>query len=672
MKNLILLLTLLIIQTNFLLAQASKFGKVNKEEISAASHAIEPDAKAAIIYQEGQHYMEYNKSEKQFVLITEVYRKIKIYDASDDSYANVEVSLYNDNRSKEKINSIKAVTYNLESNKIKESKLDKKNIFEEKVSKNRMSKKFALPNVKDGSIIEYKYKISSPFVFQIDRWYFQYDIPCNETMYRFEHPEYYTYRPNSTGWLPLNIETAQKARVVNFSFTRDVSDNPNVVQKKFFNEKVDYQGIVTTITQSNTPSIKAEKYITSLNSLRSSIAYELVSTSWPGQSYKLYTQTWDQIAKMLHDDGDFGKQLNKKYNELGPIIDQSKNQEPSQAVASIYGYFQSNYSFNGHIGLNLDNGIKSLIKTGEGSASEINLLLINTLRKAGVEVYPVVTKTRNSGVLNTTYPTLSDLNYVFAAAVIDGKTVYLDATDNNILPGQLPLRAINMQGVLLNNDSGTAINIANPNSSIKSKKMDVSLDDDYNLTCAVKQKYKGISANYYRTNYAKAKNNDAWMDELESSNENLDYEAITVENGKAGAVGIDESYTIEGCSEMIGDKIYIDALLGNGISENPFVAEKREYPIFYNNKTNENIIIVIDIPEGYQLEKIPEKAIVSLPEKMGLFSYTPTPLDGKLQLHYNFRINDPIISPMYYEAVKKFYDLAVEKSKEKIVLSKKV
>jgi len=38
-------------------------------------------------------------------------------------------------------------------------------------------KKFAFPNVREGSIIEYKYTMVSPYIFQLDDWKFQYEIP---------------------------------------------------------------------------------------------------------------------------------------------------------------------------------------------------------------------------------------------------------------------------------------------------------------------------------------------------------------------------------------------------------------------------------------------------------------------------------------------------------------
>jgi len=653
-------------------AQKSKFGKVTVEELSESAHHLEPEAKAAILYQEGKHKLEYNKSKEQFVLITEVYKKIKIYDASDDSYSNVNLSLYKTNKSEEKAQSIKAVTYNLEGSKINESKLNKKSVFKEKVSKNYNKTKFALPNVKDGSIVEYKYKIISPFIFQVDKWYFQHHIPCNETFYEIEYPEHYRYKPTSSGWLPLNIENSSQQRNITFSFTKDVSTNPNVVQNKWFTEKVDYKGVIKTIKQYDTPSIKEESYITSLNAYRSAISYELEAISWPGQTFKQYTQTWNQIATVLDESKGFGKPLRQNFKEMKPLIEQAKGKSNVEALAEVYNHIRSTYNYNGNIGIDTDEGIKNLIKTGEGNAAEINLLLVNTLNKAGVEAYPIITKTRNSGPLNTSYPILSDLNYVFAAAIIDDKTYYLDATDKSILPGELPLRAINMQGVLINGVKGIELNISNPNKSATTKMIEASVDDDQNLVCTTKQKFAGVSANAYRQKYSNVNSNDDWMDKLEAADENMEYESIEVTNGKKGSISTSEQYSLEGCSEVINDKIYVDVLLGNGLKENPFTSKERNYPVFYPYRINNNVVITLNIPEGYQIESMPEKTIVSLPNKMGMFSFTPTPHETKVQLHYSFKISQPTIGPNDYLALKKFYELAVAKAKEKIVLSKKV
>ena len=51
--------------------------------------------------------------------------------------------------------------------------LDKNDIFSEQEDKNHVLKKFTLPAVQEGSIIEYTYTITSPYTFNMPSWQFQ-------------------------------------------------------------------------------------------------------------------------------------------------------------------------------------------------------------------------------------------------------------------------------------------------------------------------------------------------------------------------------------------------------------------------------------------------------------------------------------------------------------------
>jgi hypothetical protein len=54
----------------------------------------------------------------------------------------------------------------MENGKVVETKLETKaSVFKEKINKNLVIKKFTFPNIKEGSIIEYEYKLTSDFVF---------------------------------------------------------------------------------------------------------------------------------------------------------------------------------------------------------------------------------------------------------------------------------------------------------------------------------------------------------------------------------------------------------------------------------------------------------------------------------------------------------------------------
>ena len=63
---------------------------------------------------------------------------------------------------KEDVSFSDAVTYNLVGGKIEKTKLKSEGEFNEKINKYWRRKKITMPNVKEGSIIEYEYTIRTP------------------------------------------------------------------------------------------------------------------------------------------------------------------------------------------------------------------------------------------------------------------------------------------------------------------------------------------------------------------------------------------------------------------------------------------------------------------------------------------------------------------------------
>src|SRR5690349_22677640 len=63
--------------------------------------------------------------------------------------------------------------------------------------------KFAIPDVKAGTVIEYQYEIMSPFTYNFRKWEFQADIPKVYSEYRTSIPGNYVYNIILRGYLQL-------------------------------------------------------------------------------------------------------------------------------------------------------------------------------------------------------------------------------------------------------------------------------------------------------------------------------------------------------------------------------------------------------------------------------------------------------------------------------------
>ena len=132
MKKVFTVLLVLFISQNFI-GQNYKFGKVSIEELQEKNHPLDSSANAAYLYKYRKTSFEYQQ-EKGFQLVTEIHERIKIYNQEGFDYATKSISLYKSNSNKEKVNTIKAYTYNLVDDKIEDTKLKKDGIFKTELS----------------------------------------------------------------------------------------------------------------------------------------------------------------------------------------------------------------------------------------------------------------------------------------------------------------------------------------------------------------------------------------------------------------------------------------------------------------------------------------------------------------------------------------------------------
>ncbi|MEZ0129991.1 DUF3857 domain-containing protein [Flavobacterium sp. LBUM151] len=144
-------------------AQEFKLGKVSVAELEEKKHPKDTAAVAAILYKKGTSHFDYNQNDG-FVLMTEVETRIKIYKKEGYSYANQTIGYSISGNSKENVQISDAVTYNLVGGKVEKTKLKSDGTFDEAVSKFYGRKKITLPNVKEGSVIEYRYTIKATYL----------------------------------------------------------------------------------------------------------------------------------------------------------------------------------------------------------------------------------------------------------------------------------------------------------------------------------------------------------------------------------------------------------------------------------------------------------------------------------------------------------------------------
>ena len=668
MKKTLTLLFILLVFVSISFAQKPKFKKVTQEELEKTFCEYDENAKAEYLYHGCNIWFEYDQTRERFNIIYDYHERIKIYSEQGIDLADRVLTYYAKeiNSTREKISKIEAYTFNLDGGKVVKTKLDKDNVFSETINDYYRSKKFAMPAVKTGSVLEIKYRLTSPYYFKVDEFYFQKDIPVQYTEYEISTPEYFNYNYNLKGLVNLELSEDQTQGKINYSYVTDTSNDPLIVKKTRQNVSIDFLKNIKKYTGSNIVGIKNEPFVYTMDNFRSSIKLELLFTQFPNSAIKYYTKSWNDIIEILDKSDSFGDQLRKNYKEMKPLLSEVESMSDAEKIAAIYSTVQEQFKWDNYTNVNTSKGIKKMIKEGSGNTAEINLLLVNLLQKAGLQAFPMVYKKRSSGYLNITNPTIAELNYVIAIVVQGENVLYLDATDKNLQPGMLPPRALNLKGIAVLGKEGKEIPIINKNKGTENKTYASSYDGDA-LVGSYKQSVKNYDAYYIRNTYSNAED---YVSQLQNDKILLENTEIKGFENKNDPILITSDINLKGYTQSIDGKIFIDLMVGQKEFKNFFVEEERDFALFFNSKSSETKIIKIEIPEGYQVESIPEPMKISTPDRLITFLIETKVVGKDIVTTIRNKINETIINPQYYPAIKTVYETVEAKTKEKIVLAK--
>ena len=653
-------------------AQNFELGKVSVEELQEKAHKQDPSAPAAILYKKGTTYFDFDTS-GNWVLVTDVEVRTKIYTKEGYSYANVEIPYYTKGLEKEEVVFSDAVTYNLNGNSIEKTKLKSEGEFKEDYSVNWHLKKITLPAVKEGSVIEYHYQIKSPFFRSIPTWYFQGELPTNSIEYTLRIPQYFTYNRIMSPYFPIKEEeSTQKETKIHSNPIGKGGYGRNSAVLKNETGSVTYYEIIKKYSAENVPALKDEYYVDNIKNYLSFVKHELSKTQFPNQPEKKYASDWDAVVKSIYNDENFGRELDEKgyfEDDLRALIE-GKSITRDELITTIYNYVRDRMAFNGEYRYECTNGIKKAYASKTGNAAEINLMLIAMLRYAGLNVNPVLLSTRDNG--HVSFVNRTEFNYVIAGLESQNGITFLDATSKNGVPGLLPVRALNVTGrVVRENLSSAEVYLTPIINSVENIVVMANLKPDGSMDGQVRSQYFDYNAYMLREVYLNA-NKENFISIREKGLGNIVISDYNLTNEKEYDKPVKEGFSFQSsaAADVIGNKIYISPMLFYTMKESPFKQEKRTYPVDFIYPHQDRYNISITIPEGYVVETLPESATVAMDGNGCVFRFNIAQRGNQIQMVISNDINVGRLNPEYYNDLKTFFSNVLKKQNEKIVLKK--
>jgi hypothetical protein len=665
MKKTITLLTFLFV-LNSISSQNYKFGKVALSEVTNNIYEKDTSASAVVLYKYRNTYFNYQHPEG-WVLITEVHKRIKILNKDGLDYATEEVSLYKSSKSKESISSIKGYTYNEAGGKLTKEKLKRSSVFDTKTSDNWDKTSFTMPKAKVGSVVEWKYKITSPF-WKIDDLTIQEDIPTKQYHAKIEILNYFNLKRIVKGGFSVIPKEYKEPRTLTVMWEQDTNRALTQATRSSTIQTTEY---VHEYELKDIPALKEELYVDNIDNYRYLINYELMSTQFPKSALKQYSTTWEKVVKSIYKDEDFGKELekNKYFNDdLDKIISNSSGK--IELLNNIFNFVKNKMTWNNKSRRYTQDGVKKAYKNNSGNVAEINFILIAMLKKVGIKANPVLISTRSHGI--PAFPTIEGFNYVIVCAEINGKEILMDATEKQSIPGLLPERVINWEGTLmLGEEKFRKIRLYPTKTSQNNTLLSITINEDGSIQGKQQKSYSLNEALNYR-NSNKNVNKDSYLETIIDSYQLDDAVGFKVENMDNLDKTIKESFSFEADEgvEIIGSELYFQPLFFLALNENPFKAEERNYPINYVFPRLQRKIINITIPEGYEVTSLPKPIKIKMPENFGSFLFNISKTETGINVMSEFKINSAVIPAYSYGELKEFYNQRVLKEAEKVVLTK--
>lgn len=618
----------------------SKFGDINIENLQMTHTAIDSSAGAVVIFDYGISTFDHN-----FQIIFERHIRIKIFNSSEFDQGDVKIPYASNDR----IERLKASTYNLENGEVVEYEVSKKDMYDEKVSEDLKKRRFSLPNIKEGSIIEYTYRVNYGGWQSLNPWYFQKSIPVLYSEYVVSLPEYFNYKKIMTGYIALagTERSSKTGRYNNATFNMDV--------EKFIAK--------------NVPAFKEEPFMTTNEDYISKIRFELNTINVPGSYTKTYLPaSFKALSKAIAEGDYYGKSL-EKNRFLKDIVAEiiGAAQQDEDKIRLIYQYVRDNFEVDMEVEAE---NLKKIFDLKKGYPQDLNRMLTSLLREAGYTANIVRLSTREHGRIHPIYAMASSLDYAVCIVEHDNSTYLLDASNKNLPFNVLPKKCLNGQGMVISATDFKWVDLK-PNGSYKSYIMGVfELDEEGLLHGSMDIAYSDYAALNFRDKHKEdieAFKKDFIKDKaLWSLNEHT----ISGVEQLNEPIKVHLELEIEESAENIGNLIYMSPVVFGRMEENPLKSMERHFPVDYGMPSEETLNYRIKIPQGYKIEELPKAIAIGLPDQAGSFIYSVQELGETIIVTSKLKINRIEFATNEYAYLKEFYTQLVSKQAEQIVLKK--
>lgn len=635
-------------QIAFAAAPGDQWRPVTPEELSMKKGRVEADADAEAIFWE----VRVNDSSSNLIL--EHYVRLKILnERGREKFSKVDIPFIKGI----KIKDIEARVIKPDNTIVE---LNKNDVFEREIIKSNdvkvKAKSFAVPNIEEGVIVEYRYKEvhrnSSANDMRMD---FQRDIPMQYVVYYFK--------------------PYQNARYLTFN----LNDN------KFVKDKNGYY----KAEMSDVPAIKEESFMPPEDEVRSwLLLYYTDQRKANSDSMDFWSRVggWVVHKFEIKDTLKPGKKMRAAADEI--IAGASSDEEKIRRLYDFCKMKVRNIDFDttltddekDEIKLNGDDD--NTYKKLQGRSFEINKLFASLVDAAGFETRMAFTGDRSKLFFNPGKAHESFIHMAGVAVKLDNRWQYFDPGTPFLPFGKLAWFEEKTSVFLLayKDFITTETPISGYDESLEKRTGNFKLQEDGTLEGTVEIEYTGhLSYNYKMNNYDSSENarEEFLKERIKERMSTAEVSAISVENASDYEKPFKYKYKIKvpNYAQKTGKRLFFQPGFFEYGEKPEFASSTRKHDIYFKHPWSERDDIRIELPEGYVLDNAESPGTLADSQRIGSLDINIS-LDKSsnallFKRKFHFGGSGMILFPVdSYPAVKGFFDAFHKADAHTITLKK--
>ncbi|NBC85707.1 MAG: DUF3857 domain-containing protein [Bacteroidetes bacterium] len=525
---------------------------------------------------------------------------------------------------------------------IQRTELKKDDVYEEELTEERRSVVFTMPGLQPGAVIEYRYEVLSDDVLSLPSWDFQSSAPTVYSSYAVQVPP-------------------------GIHHTYDVQGDPSFVVDQedtvlgAFGREAKRHWVVE-----NVPALRPEPFISSVENVRQRVRFQIRGISLG--DYEPILPSWDALADELLNHDMFGKQL-ERYDSVEEATQKAVAgaETDAEKIEAVHAFLTESVGWDGTERVFAEEDLDDVLARASGSRAEINLLFCSMLRLSGVTAHPVLIGTRSYGRPSSMMPFVRQFNSVVVAAKDDMDYRFVDATDPFLSSDLIPEETLNLTGWVVHENERWS-QVRPPGMDARTSLVRATLSPDGTMTASVQVQHRAYAAAASRRAIADQRPDEWLTGTVLAPGATVTDVSVEGDDAPSAPLTAKASTTIPAYAQVSGDRMYVHPRLTDRTEKNPFSAKERRLTIDFPYPETETYTLTMALPEGYEVDALPENKAVRLGQNDAVFQRITSATPAGISMQIRFIRRALRFDPSVYDRLRSFYQEMIDMQNEPIVL----